>query len=198
MPATFHQIMGVAAGIVSFVAFVPYTLAILKKETVPNRVTWFIWTINGWLALASYHEVGADTTIWLAISYAVFPALIFVLSIKWGEGGWTRFDHVCLATAIIGLILWWFTASALTGLICFLAADFAAALPTICKSWYRPQTEDRLAWMITAIGAVINLLAIDRLNIGVMVHPLYMLVMNCLIVVFIWRPKVSYNWRLRS
>jgi len=184
------ELIGLIAGIVAAIAFLPYVLAILRGETVPNRVTWFVLSINGWLALASYKEVGADATIWLAWSHALLPALICVLSFKYGEGGVSRFDIYCLITAILGILLWKLTKLPLLGLVFFLTADLAALMPTIYKSWYRPDTEDRFAWTITTLSAAINIFAIDSLEIGVVVHPVYMLLIDGIITYFLWRPKL--------
>src|SRR5688572_11025851 len=90
---------GKVAGVVSFVAFVPYILAILRGETKPNRATWWIWTVVGFMLGASYYSSGANNTIWVPVSYIVGPLVTALLSIKYGEGGWNRFDKGCLLGA---------------------------------------------------------------------------------------------------
>ncbi|MEK9158471.1 MAG: hypothetical protein AAB673_00525, partial [Patescibacteria group bacterium] len=98
---------GKVAGILTLASFVPYIISILRKKTIPNRATWFIWTVVGFMCGASYYSAGASHTFWVSASYMIGPLVTFVLSLKYGEGGWTRFDRVCLLVAGISLGLWW-------------------------------------------------------------------------------------------
>lgn len=176
---------GITAGILSALAFLPYVVAIFKKETIPHRVTWAIWTVNCWLILYSYFTLGARETIWLAVSYAILHSLIFVLSFRYGEGGWLLLDRVCLILGLAGIACWWFTQSVFSSLVCFLLVDFTAALPTIRKIWDRPETEDHLAWIITSCGALLNLCALSTLKLGVIIYPVYILCIDGLITLLI-------------
>jgi hypothetical protein len=54
----------------------------------------------------SYRAAGAESTIWVPISYVIGPFGTALLSIKFGEGGWTQLDRACLLGVGIGLILW--------------------------------------------------------------------------------------------
>ena len=81
----FTVVAGWVAGVLSLVAFVPYIVAILRGETRPNRATWWIWTTTGGVLLASYYFSGADTTIWVAVSYFVASLVTAVLSIRYGR-----------------------------------------------------------------------------------------------------------------
>ncbi len=49
MPST--AFFGVAAGVLSLVAFVPYVRSILAGQTKPERASWAKWTLAHWLLL---------------------------------------------------------------------------------------------------------------------------------------------------
>ena len=100
-------VIGGVAGVVSLVAFIPYIIAVLMGETKPNRASWWIWAVVGFMLGASYYSSGASHTIWVPISYIIGPFAIAILSLKHGEGGWTPFDRSCLLGAGVSLILWW-------------------------------------------------------------------------------------------
>ncbi len=136
----FYEIAGIFAGITSFLAFFLYYVSILRRKTSPNRATWLILTVVGALIASSYYEIGARETIWVAISYVLGPFIAFLLSIKYGEGGWTRFDKFCLAGAIISLIFWWLSGLALITLLINIFIDFLGILPTIKKSYLNPKS----------------------------------------------------------
>src|SRR3990167_5114886 len=141
-------VAGKVAGIVSLVAFVPYIIAILRGETKPNRATWWIWTVVGFMLGASYFSSGANHTIWVPVSYIIGPIIIATLSIKYGVGGWTRFDRYCLLGAVVSMVFWWMFNSPFIVLLINLFIDFMGALPTIRKAYYEPESEDRTAWVL--------------------------------------------------
>lgn len=167
-------VAGQVAGIVSLAAFVPYIIAILRGETKPNRATWWIWTVVGFMLGASYYSSGASHTIWVPVSYAVGPLATALLSIKYSEGGWTRFDQKCLLGAGASLVLWWMFSSPLLALVINIIIDLMGALPTIRKAYREPEKEDRVAWALFFAGNTINLFAVETWTFAIAIYPIYM------------------------
>lgn len=184
-----RTLIGVASGVVAFSSYFFYIPSILKGKTKPNRASWWIWGLVGFLIVASYYVSGARGTIWVPLSEAVGPFLIAILAIWYGEGGWTRFDKLCLVGAAFGTLLWWLTKTAEVGLIFYLFIDFTAVLPTIRKSFHRPENEDRNAWMLTFSGQVLNLFAVERFVFSILLYPIYMIITNGIIFALQFRKK---------
>lgn len=172
MPNT--ELAGWAAGMLSLAAFLPYNIAMIRGRTRPNRATWWIWTAVGLLMAASYRAAGATDTLWLAVSYVIGPGVTAVIALQFGEGGWTRFDRRCLAAAGAGVLLWLATSAPLVGLIIGIAVDFIGALPTIRKARQYPASEDRVSWMLLAMGATANFTVIREWTFEIAAHPVYM------------------------
>jgi hypothetical protein len=191
--ANFQEIIGRIAGIISLVGFVPYILTILQGKTRPNRVTWWIWTVIGGMLCASYYSAGARYTLWVPISYVIGPLTIAVLSIKYGEGGWNKFDRLCLYGASVSLVLWWLLGSPLIALMINILIDLFGALPTIRKSYYEPETEDRLSWSLFLTGNSINLSAIQNWSLATSIYPLYLLSISAIIMTLINYRRVDYD-----
>ena len=179
-------VAGKVAGIISLVAFIPYILAILRGETKPNRATWWIWTVIGLMLGASYYSSGANHTIWVPVSYIIGPFAVAILSIKYGEGGWTRFDRSCLLGAGVSVVLWWMFSSPLIALLIGLFIDLMGALPTIRKAYHKPESEDRTAWTLFFAGSTANLFAVESWTFAIAVYPIYMFFGNGLITAFIF------------
>lgn len=188
-------VAGWAAGILALASFVPYILAILRGETTPNRATWLIWTVVGIMLGLSYHASGAAHTVWFAVSYVVGPFIVLILSIKRGEGGWTKLDRSCLLTAGASAFLWWLSGSALFALCMNLVADAMGALPTVLKAYHRPESENRTAWTIGFIATVINLRAVeDWGSFSIAAYPVYMFLAVGAIAALLWfRPRKELN-----
>jgi hypothetical protein len=169
-------IAGKVAGIVSLAAFIPYIIAILrgKGKIRPNRATWWIWTAVGFMLGASYYSSGANHTIWVPVSYIIGPFITAIISIKYGEGGWTPFDRICLLGAGISAILWWIFSSPVVALYVNIFIDLMGALPTIRKAYHEPESEDRIAWALFITGNIINLFAIETRTFTISAYPIYM------------------------
>ncbi len=84
---------GVAAGVISLLAYFPYARDIVRGVARPDRATWLIWSVVGGLLFASYAAAAGGAALWVPLSDALGPALIVVLTIRSGEGGLSRFDY---------------------------------------------------------------------------------------------------------
>ncbi|MEI8339718.1 MAG: hypothetical protein WCF94_03570 [bacterium] len=191
------SVLGIVAGVIAFIAYIIYVIAILKGESKPNRATWFIWTFVGLILAASYYYSGAGNTIWVPFMEFIGPLIVALLSIKYGEGGLTdKTDLICLFGAVASLILWGVFDSPVVALITNLAVDAFALIPTIKKSYLRPEGEDFWAWFGTGTADTMNLFAIERFTFGVMAYPIYMLALDLVIILLLSRGKIKSFGRL--
>lgn len=185
--------IGIVAGFVSIICFVPYIITIFQGKTRPNRASWWIWAINGSILCASYYSAGASNTIWALICAVIAQFAISILSLKYGEGGWNRFDRSCLIGAGISILLWWLFSSPLLAIIFTLTIDVLGALPTIKKSYYEPEKEDLLTWILYVVASILNLLAIEQWSFVILAPPLYVFCVNAVIVLLLLRRKVGFH-----
>jgi hypothetical protein len=182
-------IAGYIAGIVSLVAFVPYILSILRKETRPNRASWFIWLVVSLIIALSYREAGADYAFIVPIAYSTGTTIIASLSLKYGTGGWTRFDRICLIGAGGGLAMWVMFNSPMSALLICLFMNFLGTLPTIRKAYYQPETENGLAWTLFSLGTLLNLLAIEEWTFSMAVYPVSMVFIVGVVTILVLIPN---------
>lgn len=71
------------------------------------------------------------------------------------------FDAVCAVIAVTALGIWLGLGQAPLAVIFAVAADAAAALPTIVKAWRDPDSENLLFYVLAATAATITLLTIS-------------------------------------
>jgi hypothetical protein len=184
---TFSNWVGAIAGVLSLGGFVPYWWAIWRGHTRPNRATWWIWSLVGIAIALSYRAAGAESTIWVPISYTIGPVVTSCLGIKFGEGGWAKLDRICLVGVGIGLILWGLYRSPSIALGVNIGIDFLGALPTIHKSFRRPEGENISAWLLFSVANVLNLLAIDSWTWQIVIYPIYIFLVSSTIFLLLWR-----------
>ena len=201
-----NMTIGIVAGALALVEFYVYILAIygrdwrlrrIKNPTRPNRTTWFIWGALGLVAASSYEASGATTTVWFAWAYALGFCTVAILSIWKGEfyphqSGWRKIlsvgDGICILGAIGAGVLWKLVGPE-AALAATIVIDLLGAWPTARKALLRPRTESRLAWTITTFSTALNLFAINwgAATIAIVAYPLYMLVVNGVITVVLYR-----------
>jgi hypothetical protein len=179
------SVLGIIAGIIALLAYIVYIISTLRGKTKPNRITWWIWTFMGLVLALSYQFSGAVNTIWVPYVEFLGPFFIAILSIKYGEGGLeNRTDLYCFLGAIVSIILWIVFDNPVIALITNLAIDAFAIVPTIKKSYLRPEGEDFWAWFGTGLADSLNMFAVERFTFAILVYPIYMLVSD-LIIIFI-------------
>lgn len=168
------ELLGRTAAVFSFIAYIPFLVAILRKQAKPNRATWFIWSLLSLVIAISYTQAGAKDTALVPVVYGICSGIIFLLSFKYGVGGWTRFDRRCVLVSFVGILLWLLFHAPVIALFLNIAVDLTGSLPTLRKIKEDPSSEDRLTWVLFWIGGLLNVIAIDRWTIIIAVYPILM------------------------
>ena len=181
------EILGILAGIVSSVAYIPYVSSIFTKKTKPSRSSWWIWSFIGLLILFSYRSVGAFNTIWVPVIFFIAPLIVAVLSLRFGENtGLNSLDKICLLGAAISIIFWLLFNSAEVALYINIFIDFLGYLPTLKKTFLNPFAESRLTWILFFLGSILNVIAIDKFTLSIALYPAYMIAMDIVMLLLIF------------
>lgn len=184
-----QNIFLILSSILAFISYLVYIIAIFKKEAKPHRTTRFVLFIITALATASLFAQKNQVAIWLTGIFAFNSFIIFILSLKYGMGGWEKTDIVCLIIALIGIGLWKFTKSPSLALYASIAADFTGVVPTLIKTYHFPKTEVWTFFAIDAVAALFNLMAIKNWALVEFAYPLYIIFTDFTIVLLILRPQ---------
>ncbi len=190
--------LGLLAGIIGFLAFVPYILDTLNRKTKPNKATWIIWAVLGLIIAASYWSAGARDTAWTPIGYAIGILAVAALSLKYGEEGWTALDKACLIGAGAGLAVWAITSEPVFAFVLTTIIDAVGGIPTILKAYRRPESESRAAWAMFLVANSLNLLAISEWSLVIALYPVYVFVLSITMNALILRPKSGRSSAVRG
>jgi hypothetical protein len=117
--------------------------------------------------------------------------LIFLLSLKKGMGGWGRSDIVCLLIAMIGIILWQVTKNPVIALYFAIGADFTGMIPALIKTYKFPHTEIWSFFLLDVFAAGFSLFAIRTWTIEQYAYPIYIMLINLVMVLLIIKPIKS-------
>lgn len=94
-------VLGVSAGAIGIADTIPYVRDTLRGVTRPHRGTWLIWGVLAVVVCLSQYADGASWSLIMAAVQAVLTSLIFVLSIRRGEGGLSPTELVMIAIALL-------------------------------------------------------------------------------------------------
>jgi hypothetical protein len=192
MALNYFAILGICAAIINAMAFVPYIRTIVNRKTLPERASWWIWSILMSIALAAQIASGAT---WSALLTAVFFAgniVVAFLSLRYGYGRFGIKDGAAIVAALIGVALWAATNNPLIALLVTVAVDFMAYWLTIIKSWKAPYSENLLAWSLMTIAAILSILSVGEFNVTLLLFPVYVACVSmCGVIVLVTRRK----WR---
>ncbi len=164
-----------------------YLIATIKGEVRPNKVTWVLWALAPLLAFAAQitQNVGLPALMTFMVGFG--PLLIFIASFINKKAEWkiTKFDLICGALSLLGLILWGLTRVANLAILFALLADGFASLPIVVKSYKAPETESYYIFLFYGSSAAITLLTIKQWDFAHISFPIYVLFLNLLLVLLI-------------
>ena len=177
-------VIGTLIGAVGSIA---YLIDTVKGKIQPNRVSFLLWSIAPCIAFAAQMEQGAGMEALMTLSTGFLPLLTFVASFVNKKSVWklTRFDLVCGALSILGLILWQITKVGNIAIVFSILADGLAAVPTIVKSYRYPDTEIAWPWIAAPLGIILTLLTLKELTFTNSSFIIYILIVNTVIFLLI-------------
>ena len=161
--------------ILSFYGGLSYLIDTLKGKTKPNRVTWFFWALAPLIAFAAEIQKGVGLQVWMTFSVGFNPLLILIASFFNKKSYWElkKNDYYFGGFALLGVIIWQITGEGNMAILFSILADGFAAIPTVIKSYFEPETESSTIFLFGMINSGITLLTIKTWNFAHWGFPVY-------------------------
>jgi len=157
-------IFAIISSLISIFCLIPYIIDTLNGKTKPHSYSWLIWAILQIIGIVSMLSAGAGIGI-LSLCIGVFFCIfIFILSLYYGTHNIKLFDKICLAGALLAVIIYFFIHDATLAVIIVVITDFIGFLPTIRKSYEEPKTETPITYILSAVAAVFAIAALSVFN----------------------------------
>ena len=174
---------GLLSVIINLIGYVPYIRGIFKGTVKPQRITWGIWVVLTSITFINQVMNGGGYSAYFFGSTTILVTIVFLLSIKRGMGGRSKFDLLVLFASLALFELWAVTRDTRTTTIIAVMIDCIAALPTLYKAYIHPETEVYLQWILAAVAGFFSMLAVGTSTDYILyIYPLYIVIMNGLIV----------------
>ena len=175
--------LGLVSVVFNFIGYYPYITSILKGVVKPQRISWSLWSVLVGIAFVNQIHNGGGYSSYFVGSTFLLVFTVFVLSFKKGVGGASKLDITCLVAALLLFIAWAITKDTRITTIIVVLIDGIGALPTVHKAFVRPDTEAYLQWLTSMVAAFFSILAVIGHDYILFVYPVYVIVMNGVIVV---------------
>ena len=179
-------VLGLLAGAVGVADTIPYVRDILRGVTRPHRGTWLIWGVLAVVAFLSMRADGASWSLVMAACQAVLTGLIFVLALRWGEGGLSRAEVVMIAVAAAGVCGWLVAEEPIVATACVVAADLIGAAMMVPKTYWDPGSETLATFALASVGGALAAGAVGMVDVSLLLYPVYYCLINGGIALLIW------------
>lgn len=169
-----------------------YIKSILKGNTKPNMVSWFIWMLAPFVGVFLQLKAGAGFSS-LSVFMAGFgPFLVLAFSVWKREYFWKleKFDFVCGFFSALALIFYILTKNPALSIIFAILSDGLAYIPTLAKTWKSPESESGSVYLGGIINNTISLFIIKDWSFAIYSFNIYLILINILEVAFIYRKKI--------
>jgi len=172
--------LGIAATILGILGGLPYIYNTYRRKTLPHRFAWFIFLILSVITWASQYALGARASLIFYSWFVINNIILLSLSLrkKAGYGDITLFNLLCMALAILAILLWKTVDSALLALICVLIADGIGALLILVKAYKHPHTETLAMWAVGSIATFLNIIAVGSTQVSILAAPIQVFLFN--------------------
>lgn len=175
-------VLGSLTGLLNLIGYVPYIKDILKRKVKPHRITWGIWTILTTIAAFNQVANGGGYSSLFFISTAMLVGIVFVLSLRFGVGGASKIDRICLLLALLLLAYWITVQETRISMLLAVIIDAIGVIPTLIKTYKNPGTETYIQWTLAAVAGAFAILAVPRLDWALIIYPLHVILANGSIV----------------
>lgn len=191
---SFTHWLVILSALISIAGSSAYIRDTLAGKTKPNRITWSMWAVAPLIGSAAAIAANADFWATSRIFLAGFmPLLIFAASFFNSQSYWKLnvFDLLCGAFSLLALLVWIAVDSPRLAILLTALADGFALLPTLRKAWKFPETETGITFLAGLIAVLLVLPSIPHWNIENSAFQIYLITANTLLVLTIYRRRLT-------
>ncbi len=178
----FKIIVAIISIILSLVGYSYYFRDIFAGKTKPHAYSWLVWSLLTAIACVGQLSQGGGPGAWVTSVTAVVSFVIFGLALTKGEKVITLSDKLNLAGAFAALILLAFTNSPVFSIILITIIDFLGFIPTIRKSFNKPQEETLIHYVLAGLKFVLAIIALEKYSLTTWLYPASLVLGNLFFV----------------
>ena len=159
-----------------------FTFGAFLLGLLSNPFSWFIFAVlDGTVFFAQILNGGGPGSWTMGIS-GLLAAITFLVALQRGEKRIVKLDWACLCIALIGIGGWLITNNALVAVALAALTDAIAKVPTIRKSYVRPDEESISIWSIDVVRFSLSIIALTSITLTTALSPAEIAFTNAIVV----------------
>ena len=166
-------------------AYAPYIRDILKGKTRPHVYTWCVSGLVTMIACGLQLSGGAGWGSAPTFAAAAAGLGVFVLSLGRARAAITRSDTLFFAMALVATGLWLLTDQPVASVMVVSLVEILAFVPTLRKSWDRPDQETFSAYAVNTLRFALSTVAVQHYSVVTVLYPLSATLTGVLICVYL-------------
>lgn len=168
----FKEALSAIAILLTFMAFTPYILSILRGYTKPHVFSWIIWGCTTFVVFLAQIKGEGGVGAWpIGVSGAVTILIALLAYGKRTDSSITKADGVFLVMALSSLPLWYMTKDPLWAVLILTGIDILGFGPTIRKAYVFPFDEQRMFYSLFVVRNALALLALEHYSVTTVLFP---------------------------
>jgi hypothetical protein len=186
-------ILGVLGGLAGIADTIPYVRNTVRGTTRPHRGSWLIWSVLAGIACLSQRADGASWSVLMTATQAILTGLVFLLAIRYGEGGVGTIDLLLIGFAGVGVVGWIISSDPFAALGCVIAADLIALAMMAPKVHRDPGSETLSTYALASVGGALAAGAVATPDVSMLLYPAYYCLVNAATAVLIHRRRLRLS-----
>lgn len=186
-------VLGVLAGLAGIADTIPYVRDTVRGSTRPHRGSWLIWGVLAIVACVAQLADGASWSALMTGTQAIVTGAVFLLAIRYGEGGMSATDLSLIALAGGGLIGWLVAGEPSVAVGCVIAADLIGVAMITPKVQRDPHSETLSTYALASIGGALATGAVGMLDLSLIAYPAYYCLANAALAILIYRRRAAFR-----
>ena len=181
----YHVVLGAITVAITIFGYALYLRSILRGQTKPHPFTWLLFLVLDSTVFLAQVLHGGGPGAWSMGVGTFFAGLVFLLALKQGEKRIVRIDWACLTIALLGVAAWGATNNALYAVVLASVSDAIAKIPTIRKSYLRPEEESLSIWSLDIVRFSLSVVALSSISWTTALFPAEIVFTNAILVLMI-------------
>jgi len=188
---SYKTVVSALAIALTFYAFYPYILGILRGAIKPHVFSWVIWGSTTFVVAFAQGDADGGAGAWaVGVSGAISLVIAALAYAKRADVGITASDWAFFLAAMSSLPVWYLTADPLGAVIVLTVVDLLGFGPTLRKVHASPYSESAGFFALFLVRNLLVIVALESYSAATVLYPA-LVALGCagIIAVILWRRR---------
>lgn len=189
MEITYKEILWALSALMIVIWYGKYIADTWKWKTTPHLFSWAIFFTMWLITFLIQYRDGAWPGAWGTLTACFTAWTILVLSLRQSEKNITKTDTISLILWVIAIWLYIIAKNPYYTVGLIVIIKIFAFYPTFRKTYYKPEEETLLAYVLAGIRNALSLFAMNNYSVLTLTNPIFLVIVNICFVSLVFIRK---------